>query len=73
MAHALRSRDQALSRTREAALRNEQVLAVATQAAGTAHELGTPLSTMAVLLKEMQADAPPIRRSTRTSIYFVNR
>jgi two-component system sensor histidine kinase RegB len=58
-AHALRSRDQALSRTREAALRNEQVLAVATQAAGTAHELGTPLSTMAVLLKEMQADAAP--------------
>lgn len=56
MAHALRSRDQALSRTREGALRNEQVLAVATQAAGTAHELGTPLSTMAVLLKEMQHD-----------------
>ncbi|SEK26843.1 ATP-binding protein [Halomonas daqiaonensis] len=57
MAHALRSRDQALSRTREAALRNEQVLAVATQAAGTAHELGTPLSTMAVLLGEMRKDA----------------
>lgn len=57
MAHALRSRDQALSRTREAALRNEQVLAVATQAAGTAHELGTPLSTMAVLLKDMQEEA----------------
>ncbi|SES15808.1 two-component system, sensor histidine kinase RegB [Vreelandella subterranea] len=57
MAHALRHRDQALSRTREAALRNEQVLAVATQAAGTAHELGTPLSTMAVLLKDMQQEA----------------
>jgi len=57
MAHALRSREQALSRTRESALRNEQVLAVATQAAGTAHELGTPLSTMAVLLAEMRADA----------------
>ncbi|MBD3894315.1 HAMP domain-containing histidine kinase [Halomonas sp. ML-15] len=57
MAHALRGRDQALSRTREAALRNEQVLAVATQAAGTAHELGTPLSTMAVLLNEMREDA----------------
>ncbi|HSP31110.1 MAG TPA: sensor histidine kinase, partial [Halomonas sp.] len=57
MAHALRSRDQALSRTREAALRNEQVLAVATQAAGTAHELGTPLSTMAVLLSEMRDEA----------------
>ncbi|MCG6657070.1 HAMP domain-containing histidine kinase [Halomonas campisalis] len=57
MAHALRNRDQALSRTREAALRNEQVVAVATQAAGTAHELGTPLSTMAVLLSEMREDA----------------
>ena len=57
MAHALRSRDRALSRTREAALRNEQIVAVATQAAGTAHELGTPLSTMAVLLNEMRADA----------------
>lgn len=57
MAHALRSREQALSRTRESALRNEQVLAVATQAAGTAHELGTPLSTMAVLLSEMREDA----------------
>ncbi|MGS2743898.1 ATP-binding protein [Halomonas sp. LS-001] len=58
MAHALRRRDKALSRTREAALRNEQVLAVATQAAGTAHELGTPLSTMAVLLNEMAEETP---------------
>jgi two-component system sensor histidine kinase RegB len=57
MAHALRRREKTLSRTREAALRNEQVLAVATQAAGTAHELGSPLSTMAVLLKEMRQDA----------------
>lgn len=57
MAHALRRRDLTLSRTRETALRNEQVLAVATQAAGTAHELGTPLSTMAVLLSEMRQEA----------------
>lgn len=57
MAHALRMREQALSQTRESALRNEQIVAVATQAAGTAHELGTPLSTMAVLLSEMRKDA----------------
>lgn len=57
MAYALRRRDHALSTTREAALRSEQVLAVASQAAGTAHELGTPLSTMAVLLSEMREDA----------------
>lgn len=57
MAGALRAKEQTLSKTREASLRNEQVLAVATQAAGTAHELGTPLSTMAVLLSEMRQDA----------------
>jgi len=57
MAYTLRRRDMTLSRTREAALRNEQILAVATQAAGTAHELGTPLSTMAVLLNEMRHEA----------------
>lgn len=57
MARALRVRDHSLAQTREAALRNEQVLAVASQAAGTAHELGTPLSTIAVLLTEMREDA----------------
>lgn len=54
MAQSLRNRDADLSATREQALRDEQIMAVATQAAGTAHELGTPLSTLAVLLKEMQ-------------------
>jgi two-component system sensor histidine kinase RegB len=34
------------------------LLAVATQAAGAAHELGTPLATMSVLLKEMRQDHP---------------
>lgn len=57
MAGALRAKEKTLSKTRETSLRNEQVLAVATQAAGTAHELGTPLSTMAVLLSEMHQDA----------------
>lgn len=53
MAESLRKRDADLSETRERALRDEQIMAVATQAAGTAHELGTPLSTMAVMLKEL--------------------
>ncbi|ODC03290.1 two-component sensor histidine kinase [Terasakiispira papahanaumokuakeensis] len=54
MAHALRQRDAALAQTREQALRDDQIMAIATQAAGTAHELGTPLSTMAVMLSEMR-------------------
>jgi two-component system sensor histidine kinase RegB len=53
MAHSLRQRDKALQATREKHLRNEHVIGIATMAANTAHALGTPLSTMAVLLNEM--------------------
>jgi two-component system sensor histidine kinase RegB len=53
MAAELRVREAKLRQYREETLRNEQIVAVATQAAGTAHALGTPLATMAVLLKEM--------------------
>jgi two-component system sensor histidine kinase RegB len=59
----LRSHDQALARAAEEALRHEQWLALGTLAAGTAHELGTPLSTMAVLsadLAEEYADEPEL-------------
>lgn len=58
MAQSLRHRDAALAETRERSLHDEQIMAVATQAAGTAHELGTPLSTMAVMLKELSLDYP---------------
>lgn len=49
-------RNQALAVAREENLRADQVLALGTLAAGTAHELGTPLSTMAVLTKELEYD-----------------
>jgi two-component system sensor histidine kinase RegB len=39
---------------REQQLENEQLLAIGTLAAGTAHELGTPLNTMRLLVDEMQ-------------------
>ncbi len=58
MATALREQGEELNRKREQALHNEQLLAVATLAAGTAHELGTPLTTMTVLLEEMPRDNP---------------
>lgn len=54
MASALRNRDQALAAAREAALRNEQILSLGTLAAGAAHKLGTPLSTMAVVIHELE-------------------
>jgi two-component system sensor histidine kinase RegB len=56
MAKALRQREELLHKQSEDRLRDEQLLAVATLAAGTAHELGTPLATMKVLLHEMEDD-----------------
>ncbi|MBI2307220.1 MAG: sensor histidine kinase [Rhodocyclales bacterium] len=54
MAAALKARDRELAAAREAALKNEQILALGTLAAGAAHKLGTPLSTMAVVLREAE-------------------
>ncbi len=49
MARALRAQDAELSAIREKQLRDEQLLGIATLAAGTLHELGTPLATMTLL------------------------
>ena len=56
MAEELRRQEQWRAQRREEGLRDQQLLAVATQAAGAAHELGTPLATMSVLIKEMRQD-----------------
>lgn len=56
MAQAVRARDEMLAQVREEILRNERIVALGTQAAGAAHELGTPLSTMAVVIRELQRD-----------------
>ncbi len=51
MAEELRRQEELRAIRREEGLRDQQLLAVATQAAGAAHELGTPLATMSVLLE----------------------
>ncbi len=53
MAATLRRQQEDLNARREEDLRNEQLLAIATQAAGTAHALGTPLSTIKTLIHEL--------------------
>lgn len=53
MASAIKVREETLAKARENEIRNEQLVAIGTLAAGTAHALGTPLSTMAVLLTEL--------------------
>jgi two-component system sensor histidine kinase RegB len=51
---ALRLRERELSDVRERATRTEQLASLTTLAAGAAHELGTPLGTIAVIAKELE-------------------
>ncbi len=53
MARLVRQRDRELAAMRENALRDQQVVELGTLAAGTAHELNTPLSTLAILASEL--------------------
>lgn len=52
---ARRARE-AAARSREQQARNDSAVSLASLAAGTAHEMGTPLTTMAVLVSEMRRD-----------------
>lgn len=54
LAAALRLRERQVAQLREKALRDEQILALGLFAAAAAHELGTPLSTIAVLARELE-------------------
>jgi len=64
MARIVRERDAQLNQAREETLRNERIVALGTQAASAAHELGTPLSTLAVLIGELRHDAAARQDST---------
>ena len=56
MADSLRKLDRKLANVREQALRNERVVALGTLAAGAAHEMGTPLGTMAILIHDLEKE-----------------
>ncbi|MGH8510290.1 MAG: histidine kinase dimerization/phospho-acceptor domain-containing protein, partial [Gammaproteobacteria bacterium] len=56
MGSTLRQHDRALAQAREKALEAGQLVALGSLAAGTAHELGTPLATIAILAKELEHD-----------------
>ena len=56
MGAALRIHEHELAAARERALEANQLVVLGTLAAGTAHELGTPLGTMAIVAKEMERE-----------------
>lgn len=56
VSNTLRDRERMIAEIRENALRDERLVALGALAVGTAHELGTPLGTMAILLKDLERD-----------------
>jgi len=69
---ALRKREFQLAKAREQALRDERIVALGNLAASAAHELGTPLATMAVLAGEM-AEGPAIPDELRGDMALLRR
>jgi two-component system sensor histidine kinase RegB len=57
MQQALRRQDLELAKAREQAIQHERFAALATLAAGAAHELGTPLGTIVVAAGELAREA----------------
>jgi two-component system sensor histidine kinase RegB len=70
MARLLRQRDRQIAAMRENALRDQQVIELGTLAAGTAHELNTPLSTLAILASELDETStdPEQKRQLRAML-----
>jgi two-component system sensor histidine kinase RegB len=54
LSSAIEHRDAAMAEMRERTARSERLASVTTLAAGAAHELGTPLATIAVAAKELE-------------------
>ncbi len=58
LAKTLKERERNLADARESALRDERVVSLGTLAASAAHDMGTPLGTIAILAHEMIDDLP---------------
>ena len=72
MTTSIRERDAALAAAREKALRDERVVALGALAAGAAHELSTPLATMAVISGELERD-PGLSQAVRDDVSVLHR
>ena len=57
--HALAQREEELEAARDLAQRQARFASLATMAAGAAHELGTPLSTIALVARELERALAP--------------
>jgi len=61
LAKTLKNQERSLAEARENALRDERVIALGTLAASAAHDMGTPLGTIAILAHELEQEYPEHR------------
>jgi two-component system sensor histidine kinase RegB len=61
LASTLRLQERSLAEARENALRDERVVALGTLAASAAHDMGTPLGTIAIVIHELKQELPAHR------------
>lgn len=73
LSRTLKERERSLAETRENALRDERVIALGTLAASAAHDMGTPLGTMAILAHEIELEyRPPKFHDLNKKITIIN-
>jgi two-component system sensor histidine kinase RegB len=58
LARTLKNQERSLAEARENALRDEKIVALGTLAASAAHDMGTPLGTIAIVAHELEQDFP---------------
>jgi two-component system sensor histidine kinase RegB len=61
LSKTVKERERSLADARENNLRDERIVSLGTLAASAAHDMGTPLGTMAILLHEMELEYPEKR------------
>ena len=61
LARTLKIQERSLAEARENALRDERVVALGTLAASAAHDMGTPLGTIAIVAHELEQEYPEHR------------
>ncbi len=60
LAKTLKNQERSLAEARENALRDERVVALGTLAASAAHDMGTPLGTIAIVIHDLIHDFPEL-------------
>ena len=71
MAQAIRDQEKAINQQHEQQIYDEQILSVATIAASTAHELGTPINSLALLVDEFSKTGNKLTKQQHEDLHLM--